>query len=245
MDREWLERELAAGRSIESLARETGKAPSTVAYWVNKYGLVSRHAERHAPRGGIPREELERLVAAGLPIRAIADELAVSYTAVRYWLRRYGLATPRTRRLAASRPAREAGVDEAVLECPHHGAALHVRRGADGFRCQQCRSSAVSGRRRSVKAILVQEAGGACALCGYSGPPVALHFHHIDPAGKAFGIGRGGVSRSLAAARAEAAKCVLLCATCHAEVEGGAKRLPFSAAGADYTCGGPASAASP
>src|SRR3954447_2422533 len=112
MDRTWLESELAAGRSIESLARETGKAPSTVAYWVNKHGLVSAHAERHAARGGPAHDELAALVDAGLSIRAMATKLDLSYTTIRHWLRRYGLATPRGRRLEASRPAREAGLEE-------------------------------------------------------------------------------------------------------------------------------------
>jgi hypothetical protein len=62
-------------------------------------------------------------------------------------------------------------------------------------------------------------------LCGYASAPAALHFHHLDPAEKSFALGPTGVTRSLTAARAEAAKCVLLCATCHAEVETGVKRL--------------------
>jgi hypothetical protein len=78
---------------------------------------------------------------------------------------------------------------------------------------------------RTVKALLVAEAGGACSLCGYAGSIAALHFHHVDRAQKSFALGPTGVTRSLEAARAEAAKCVLLCATCHAEVESGAKRL--------------------
>jgi IS30 family transposase len=32
MDRDWLEAQLSAGRSIESIAREVGKSPSTVGY---------------------------------------------------------------------------------------------------------------------------------------------------------------------------------------------------------------------
>ena len=53
MEREWLERELAAGRSIEAIAREVRRDPSTVAYWVNKHGLTSQHAPKHAARGGL------------------------------------------------------------------------------------------------------------------------------------------------------------------------------------------------
>lgn len=37
MDPAWLADQLAAGRSIESLARETGRSPSSVAYWVTKH----------------------------------------------------------------------------------------------------------------------------------------------------------------------------------------------------------------
>ena len=78
MDRETLARQLAEGRSIESIARETGYAASTVAYWVNKHGLTSGHAARHAARGGIERETLEALIAEGLSIRAMAARLEVS-----------------------------------------------------------------------------------------------------------------------------------------------------------------------
>jgi hypothetical protein len=85
----------------------------------------------------------------------------------------------------------------------------------------------VTARRRRVKAMLVAEAGGRCVLCGYAGNPGALHLHHVDPSSKSFGVGYTGLTRSLAAARAEAAKCVLLCARCHAEVEAGVKRLLF------------------
>ena len=84
---------------------------------------------------------------------------------------------------------------------------------------------AVDRRRREIKRILVEEAGGACVLCGYTGPPRALHFHHMDPATKSFAVAGAGITRSLASSRAEAAKCVLLCATCHAEVEEGVKWL--------------------
>jgi hypothetical protein len=51
MDPDDLATQLAAGRSIESIARDVGRDPSTVAYWVNKYNLASSHAPRHATRG--------------------------------------------------------------------------------------------------------------------------------------------------------------------------------------------------
>jgi len=76
-----------------------------------------------------------------------------------------------------------------------------------------------------VTEILVSEAGGSCRICGYSRSLAALHFHHLDPEEKRFGMGREGVTRSLAEMRAEARKCALLCANCHAEVEAGIVRI--------------------
>jgi 5-methylcytosine-specific restriction endonuclease McrA len=76
-----------------------------------------------------------------------------------------------------------------------------------------------------VKRILVAEAGGACQLCGYDRCIAALEFHHRDPREKSFALSQRGVARSLEKARAEAAKCVLLCANCHSEVEAGIRLL--------------------
>jgi transposase-like protein len=69
MERDWLASQLEAGRSIESIARETGRDPSTVAYWVRKHGLESQFAERHAAKGGINADTLAALVEEGLSTR--------------------------------------------------------------------------------------------------------------------------------------------------------------------------------
>jgi len=87
------------------------------------------------------------------------------------------------------------------------------------------RPSSVVRRRRRVKQILVEEAGGRCLLCGYDGSPVALEFHHLDPREKEFGVASRGVARSLDRVRAEVRKCVLLCSNCHAEVEAGIRSI--------------------
>ena len=47
----------------------------------------------------------------------------------------------------------------------------------------------------------------------------------LTKATKEFALSPEGVTRSLERARAEARKCVLLCANCHAEVEAGAASL--------------------
>ena len=172
-------------------------------------------------RGAIPREVLEELMAEGMTIRAMAERLDRSYSTVRHWLVRYELATPRAVRLAETAPARASGSETVEASCPVHGVTVFIRRGSHGFRCRQCRMDAVDRRRREIKRTLVAEAGGACTICGYDRSVKALQFHHLDPAEKSFSLAAGGLTRSLQRARDEAAKCVLLCANCHAEVECG------------------------
>jgi hypothetical protein len=77
-----------------------------------------------------------------------------------------------------------------------------------------------------VKQTLVDEAGGRCAVCGYDRCVAALHFHHVDPSEKRFALSVRGVARSLAGARREARKCLLLCSNRHAEVEAGLIAVP-------------------
>ena len=138
---------------------------------------------------------------------------------MRHWLRRFGLQTVR----ATPSPAADAG----PRVCPVHGPTRFVRQGGERhLRCVECRKQRVLQRRRHVKEILVQEAGGSCRLCGYDRYSGALQFHHLDPGEKLFGLGLRGVTRSLERCRTEAAKCVLLCANCHAEVEAGEAALP-------------------
>jgi transposase len=218
MERDWLEAQLQAGKSIESIAREVGKHPSTVAYWVGKHRLRSQHAERHAAKGAPAREALAALVEEGCTVQQMAERLGVGATTVRHWLRRYQLKTLRARQIAG-----ETERQRVILrECRHHGFSEWVRSGTGGrYRCKRCRSERVSARRRRVKRVLVAEAGGRCVVCGYDRFPGALQFHHLDPAAKSFALSVQGVARSLASARTEAAKCVLICANCHAEVEGG------------------------
>jgi transposase len=117
MDREALAAQLQAGRSIEAIARESSRAASTVASWVNKHGLTSQHAARHAPRGGIERDQLQALVEEGLSIRQIAARSGVSATTVRHWLQRHELKTQPARyaRRDGPRPA------QLLRDCAGHG----------------------------------------------------------------------------------------------------------------------------
>lgn len=223
MDKDVLERWLAEGLSLEAIGRRVGKHPSTVSYWLKKHGLEAVGSTIHRPRGGVERDVLASLVDEGLSTRQIAHRLDVSLGTVRHWLTRHALVTARTG--VSGWTAAPAG-SRTMSTCPAHGRTEFVVR-RDGYRsCCACRADAVTQRRRRVKRILIDEAGGACVVCGYCEAPAALHFHHLSPAEKRFPIGGRGLGRSLAALRAEAAKCVLLCANCHAEVESGYTDLP-------------------
>jgi hypothetical protein len=113
--------------------------------------------------------------------------------------------------------------------CKRHGPtefAFYSRGGGERrWRCKRCVGEAVTRRLQKVKRILVEEAGGCCAVCGYNRCMVNLHFHHVDRALKAFGISVA-TGKSIAAYREELKKCVLVCANCHGEIETGMIQSP-------------------
>lgn len=226
MEKKFLEKCLTDGLSLEDIGKRTDKHPSTVRYWMHKRGLRTADT-RHASKGGLTRAELEPLVEEGLTIEKIAQRVGVSDSTVKKWLKRHDLRTRGAQRRILLDRLRAKGEGEVQLECRRHGLTRHVSVASERrLRCAACRAEAVSRRRRKVKEMLVVEAGGKCALCGYARHSAALQFHHLDPTTKSFGLGVRGITRSIERLRAEAAKCVLLCANCHAELEVGAVELP-------------------
>jgi transposase len=221
MDRTVLQELLSEDLSLAEIGRRLGRHESTIAYWLAKHGLQATGHERHAAKGPLRREELAALVEADLSTSQIAESVGRTRTTVRHWLREYGLTTHWAERRQASREE----VWELTLRCSQHGLTTFRRKRTGGYRCTKCRADAVSKRRRRVKRILVEEAGGACSLCGYSRCMAALEFHHVAPDDKRFSLSHRGVTRSIERAREEARKCALLCANCHAEVEAGVARL--------------------
>ncbi len=223
MEREFLERQLAEGRSLEYIAALVGKDPSTVAYWLKKHGLVAANHAKNAPKGGVDRDRLVLLIERGLTRAAIATELGIGESTLNYWLKKLDLRTVRARQ---GMPSDGPLPKYAQRVCLKHGETRFIREGRGYYRCTRCRMERVVKRRRDVKQILVAEAGGKCVLCGYDRHVGALHFHHLDPGAKVFGIARKGHTRAIAEAREEMKKCALVCANCHAELEAGLATLP-------------------
>ena len=117
------------------------------------------------------------------------------------------------------------GPDSEVRTCRKHGEVLFHKYGTGRWRCKRCIGEAVTKRHHKVKRQLVEDAGGCCVLCGYDRCMSSLQFHHVDPSQKSFSMTMGS-GKSLAAYRAEAAKCVLVCANCHGEIESGMVESP-------------------
>jgi transposase len=187
MERAELESFLALGLSLEQMGEIVGRHAATVGYWVRKHGLTPVHQAQHAARGGIPEATLRALVDEGLTQREIAERLDRSMGTVRHWLTRYGLRTIRRHW-----PASGERPKYVRRPCRRHGWTDFADTG-ERYRCVKCRSEAVVARRRRVKAILVDEAGGRCQRCGYDRYIGALHFHHRDPSTKTFGLSFGGL----------------------------------------------------
>ncbi len=221
MDRDHLMQLLAEGLSLEQIGGIVGRHPSTVSYWLVRHGLRANGSAKHAPRGGVPREELATLVDQGNTLAVIARRFGVSVTTVRYWIKRHGLPSPQAIRREEISRAIEEGRRTLDSRCERHGPTVFVIENSGRARCRQCRIDRVSEWRRRTKARLVEEAGGKCEICGYDRCLAALQFHHRDPGTKSFALSLRGRTRSMDRLREEAAKCALLCANCHAAVEVG------------------------
>jgi transposase len=209
--------EFERGRSLAQIAAELGVHPSTVGNWAARHGLQPPHAAKYARRGPPDRERLERLAAGGATLMEMAEALDRSTATVRHWLKRWGIERVDRRRTQLPPDAPR----DVEMPCARHGSTTFRLDHRLSYRCLRCRQEQVAERRRTVKRILVAEAGGCCARCGYDRCIAALQFHHVDRSAKSFTLASKGVTRSLERARQEARKCVLLCANCHAEVEAG------------------------
>lgn len=107
------------------------------------------------------------------------------------------------------------------LICSRHGISDH-RLSVSKWKCKKCEY--VYSRRYidKLKSTAVEYAGGKCQECGYDKCKRALHFHHIDPKNKEFGIfeSRPGYkkTRNWEQLKIEIDKCILLCGNCHMEL---------------------------
>jgi transposase len=227
MTKEELDGYLAEGLSLEQIGKRGGLSKSTISYHLRRHGLKAVNQGSAAHRGGLSREHLAEMANDGLTLTEMARRVDRSVSTVRYWLKKYGYWPLRAgEKRERVRNARREGVKRLQLDCARHGLTEFIIENSGPARCLRCRREAVIQWRRRAKLRLVAEAGGRCVLCGYDEFPGALQFHHVDPSQKSFGLAMRGLTRSIERLREEAAKCVLLCANCHAKVEWGDAFLP-------------------
>lgn len=86
--------------------------------------------------------------------------------------------------------------------------------------------AAVAKRRKRLKEMVVEYKGGKCCICGYNTYVGAFDLHHVDGETKEFGLSTRGLTRSWEKLKAEADKCILVCANCHREIHAGVAKVP-------------------
>jgi hypothetical protein len=101
--------------------------------------------------------------------------------------------------------------------CEKHGYTEFTYSSKYKIKCIKCQSVRKSLRKNRNRQELLKIHGNKCSVCFYNKCDSALQFHHIDPSQKEFEISESAYS--LENLKAEAKKCILLCANCHAEVE--------------------------
>lgn len=81
---------------------------------------------------------------------------------------------------------------------------------------REANKASVIKRRKQNKLLLVEYKGGKCERCGYDKCIDALEFHHINPSTKE--TKNLGTTAAIEKQKAEADKCILVCANCHREI---------------------------
>jgi transposase len=166
---------------------------------------------------------LKQLISEGKSQRQIANELNSSQSNIRYWLRVYDLSTlnqPYNKKFSES----DNKNTKICISCGEEKYLSDYRQSV-GDRlqsyCKVCQNKYTIQRRKIIKGKCVEYKGGSCEVCGYDKCKEALHFHHINPEDKSFGIAANGVNHSWEKIKKELDKCIMVCANCHAEIHSG------------------------
>lgn len=170
------------------------------------------------------KTQLEKLIAQSLSTREIADRTGKSQTAIRHWLKKYGLKTKINlfnRGGESQKPKRQ----RKPCLCKKCGESDPKKFYIGGkkrlkHRCRKCHSRETIERFREYKKLAVAYKGGKCVRCGYDKCVAALDFHHTDPSEK---DPRWRLMRNWKFDRIkdELDKCILVCSNCHDEIHYG------------------------
>ena len=188
---------------------------------------LDARAEARRPRRHRPRASSRPWSRSACRSAQMAEQLGVSYTTVRHWLKRYELETPRARRIAATAEARANGADTTGAPVLRTGASHSCAAAATAFAVSAAEwMPSIGAGVRSSASSSPKPAAPACSAATRDHSPRCTSTTSTRPRSRSLWAWRDSRDR-WPRSRAEAAKCVLLCARCHAEVEAGVKRLTF------------------
>lgn len=162
---------------------------------------------------------LDSLVKQGKSQREIADELRFSQSAIRHWLKKYGLNTCKRKK---------AQDESGLFKCPkcktNKNANEFYRRGGSGERsnelsgyCKQCDNKYTRKRLIDIKFKMIEYKGGKCIKCPLTleaSHYAVFEFHHRNPELKDPRFNRIKY-QSWKKIKNEIDKCDLVCANCH------------------------------
>lgn len=154
---------------------------------------------------------LIELIEAGKSQRQIAEQLEVSQTTIKYWLKKFGLATKHKQY-----------AERSELSCKFCGETDEAKfyRSKDGYMrgwCKKCHNKYAVQRFRKYKAQAVDYKGGKCEVCGYNKCLGSFDFHHKDPSQKDPNW-RKMRNWKFDRIKQELDKCMLVCRNCHGEI---------------------------
>lgn len=188
------------GSSNSVMAKKFNVSISTVARWLNAYGLVNSKNNRVIIK--ITKSEAENIIqlyADGHTCKSIAKMIDRHSLTVINVLKKSGIKIDKSRK-----------GDKKTTYCIICGEHMsNYSYGAN--RCGTCNTNL---RRYMVKLYAVKYKGGKCECCGWNGNVSGFDFHHESD--KEFNLtGTNMAFRKWERVKKELDKCLLLCAICH------------------------------
>lgn len=152
------------------------------------------------------KEQLQNYIDQNFTIRKIASHANKSPSAVRHWLKKYGLTT----------------VKEKKIICKFCGETdvknfMAIGGGVSKSRCKKCHNIYSITRFKENKKKAVEYKGGKCIICGYNKCMRSLSFHHRNPKFKDPNWNKMR-NWKFEKIKKELDKCDLVCNNCHGEI---------------------------
>lgn len=150
------------------------------------------------------KQPIEEALKQHKSLRPAAKSLEISYTTLRYWIKKHNITYTPRRQLKKH-------------ECQTCGETNNEEfYGKQKTQCKTCTNKQSMDKWKSLKLKAIEYKGGQCMNCNYVKFYGALEFHHRDPKAKEYNWVALRL-RGWTDIKKELDKCDLLCANCHRE----------------------------